>query len=59
VLPLADFGTVNFSAAKANGTSFANLSGRDQINMVSGSTTKASTGSISSTGGFSVTWKHS
>ncbi|HEY5694180.1 MAG TPA: G1 family glutamic endopeptidase [Gaiellaceae bacterium] len=59
VLPLADFGTANFSAAKANGTSFANLSGRDAINMVSGGTTKASTGSISSSGGFSVTWKHS
>jgi hypothetical protein len=26
--------------------------------MVSGSTTKASTGSISSSGAFSVTWKH-
>ena len=39
VLPLADFGTANFSAAKANGTSFANLSGRDAINMVSGGTT--------------------
>jgi peptidase A4-like protein len=59
VLPLADFGTASFSAAKANGTSFANLSGRDAINMVSGGTTKASTGSISSSGGFSVTWKHS
>ena len=59
VLPLADFGTAAFSSAKANGTSFASLSGRDAINMVSGSTTKASTGSISSSGGFSVTWKHS
>jgi len=59
VLPLADFGTAAFSGAKANGTSFANLSGLDSINMVSGTTTKASTGSISSSGGFSVTWKHS
>jgi Peptidase A4 family len=59
VLPLADFGTVNFSGATANGTSFASLSGLDRINMVSGSTTKASTGSISSSGGFAVTWKHS
>ena len=59
VLPLADFGSVNFSAATANGTLFNKLSGLDRINMVSGSTTKASTGSISSTGGFSVTWKHS
>jgi len=59
VLPLADFGTATFSGAKANGTSFANLSGLDAINMVSGTTTKASTGPISSSGGFSETWKHS
>jgi hypothetical protein len=59
VLPLADFGTASFSAAKANGTSFANLSGRDAINMASGSTRKATTGSISSTGAFTVTWNHS
>ena len=59
VLPLADFGTANFTAAKANGISFASLSGRDAINMASGSTTKATTGSINSTGAFAVTWKHS
>ena len=59
VLPLADFGTAGFSGATANGTSFANLSGLDAIDMVSGGTTKASTGSMSSSGGFSVTWKHS
>ncbi len=59
VLPLADFGTAAFTAAKANGTSFASLSGRDAITMASGTTTKATTGSISSSGGFSVTWKHS
>jgi hypothetical protein len=59
VLPLADFGTANFSGATANGKSFATLSGLDAINMVSGGTTKASTGSISSSGGFTVTWKHS
>jgi hypothetical protein len=59
VLPLADFVSVGFSGATANGTSFANLSGRDAINMASGGTTKASTGSISPSGGFTVTWKHS
>jgi hypothetical protein len=58
VLPLADFGSVGFTGATANNTSFSNLSGRDQINMVSGTTTKASTGNISG-GNFSVTWKHS
>ena len=31
----------------------------DRIDMVSGSTVKAQTGSISSNGSFSVTWKHS
>jgi hypothetical protein len=58
VLPLADFGTVSFTGATANGTSFGSLSGLDRINMVSGSTTKASTSAISG-GNFSVTWKHS
>ncbi|HET8823330.1 MAG TPA: G1 family glutamic endopeptidase [Thermoleophilaceae bacterium] len=58
VLPLADFGTVGFSNATANGTPFGSLSGLDRINMVSGSTTKASTSSISG-GNFSVTWQHS
>ncbi|HEU5477799.1 MAG TPA: G1 family glutamic endopeptidase [Gaiellaceae bacterium] len=58
VLPLADFGTVGFSGATANNTSFSSLSGLDRIDMVSGSTTKASTSSISG-GSFSVTWKHS
>jgi hypothetical protein len=58
VLPLADFGTVGFSGATANNTSFGSLSGLDRIDMASGSTTKASTSSISG-GNFSVTWKHS
>jgi Peptidase A4 family len=58
VLPLADFGTASFSGATANGTSFGSLSGLDRINMVSGSTTKASTSTISG-GSFSVTWQHS
>lgn len=58
VLPLSNFGTVSFSNATANGTSFGSLSGLDPINMVSGSTTKASTSTISG-GNFSVTWNHS
>jgi hypothetical protein len=57
VLPLTDFGTVGFAGATANGTSLANLS-PDRIDMVSGSTTKAQTSSLSSSGAFSVTWKH-
>lgn len=58
VLPLSNFGTVNFSGSKANGQSIGNFS-PDQINMVSGSTTKATTSSLSSGTAFSVTWKHS
>jgi hypothetical protein len=57
VLPLTNFGTVSFTNSTANGVSLASFN-PDRIDMVSGSTTKASTGSISSSGAFSVTWKH-
>jgi Peptidase A4 family len=57
VLPLSNFGTVNFSNSKANGTLFGSLSGLNRIDMASGSTTKASTSAISG-GSFSVTWHH-
>ena len=58
VLPLANFGTVSFSAAMVNGQSIGSFN-PDRINMVSGSTTKASTSSLSGGTAFSVTWKHS
>ncbi|MEY9845079.1 hypothetical protein ABH940_002149 [Streptacidiphilus sp. BW17] len=58
VLPLADFGTVNFTGALANGKALGSYS-PTVINMVSGSTTKASTSALSGGEGFSVTWKHS
>jgi hypothetical protein len=58
VLPLANFGTVNFTGATANGVSLDKLPNLDPITMVSGSTVKAQPSSISS-GSFSVTWKHS
>ena len=54
VRPLSNFGTVNFSGATANGTSFASLAGLNEIDMA-----QASTGAISSGGDFSVTWQHS
>jgi hypothetical protein len=57
VLPLANFGTVNFSNSTANGTLFGSLSGRDAITMASGSTIKATPSAISG-GNFSVTWHH-
>ena len=58
VLPLTNFGTVNFGSSTANGQSLASFT-TDRIDMVSGTTTKATTGTISAAGAFSVTWKHS
>jgi hypothetical protein len=59
VLPLADFSSVAFSGLTVNGaTVTSSTPGIDRINMVSGSTTKATTSTISN-GAFSVTWKHS
>jgi hypothetical protein len=59
VLPLANFGTVSFSGAKANGALLTSSTpGIDPITMQSGSTVKAQPGNLSS-GSFSVTWKHS
>ena len=58
VLPLANFGTVNFSGASANGVSLSTFN-PDGITMQSGSTVKAQPSGISSTGSFSVAWKHS
>jgi Peptidase A4 family len=59
VLPLANFGSVSFSNAKANGALLTSSTpGIDPITMQSGTTVKAQPGSISS-GAFSVTWKHS
>lgn len=58
VLPLTNFGTANFGASKANGQSLASFR-PDKIDMVSGGTVKAQTGSIAANGAFSVAWKHS
>jgi hypothetical protein len=57
VLPLTNFGTANFGASTANGQSLASFK-PDKIDMVSGGTVKAQTGSIAANGSFSVTWKH-
>jgi len=60
VLPLANFGTVNFSSAAVNGSTLTSSTpGLDAITMVTSSgTVKAQPSSISN-GAFSVTWKHS
>lgn len=55
--PLADFGTVRFTGATANGKSFSSLNGLYKIDMSDG-TLKASTGRMVN-GTFAVTWKHS
>jgi hypothetical protein len=57
VLPLADFGTANFSAATVNGASMASLSGLDPITMVSSSgAVEAKPSSMSKSGSFSDQW---
>jgi hypothetical protein len=56
VLPLTNFGAVSFTNATANGQLLSTFS-PDKIDMVSGTTTKATTSNISG-GSFSVTWKH-
>ncbi|MET8611691.1 MULTISPECIES: G1 family glutamic endopeptidase [Streptomyces] len=58
VLPLSNFGTANFTSATANGQAIGNFS-PDKINMASGSTTKATTSSLSGGENFSVTYNHS
>jgi hypothetical protein len=57
VLPLADFGSVGFSAATVNSQPVGSFN-PDPITMVSGSTVKASTSTLSRGTSFSVTWKH-
>jgi hypothetical protein len=59
VLPLANFGTVSFGNATANGALLTSSTPNiDPITMQSGSTVKAQPSSINS-GAFSVAWKHS
>jgi hypothetical protein len=60
VLPLANFGTVNFTNCTANGVSISGNPNPDEIVMQSGSTVKAQPSGLGSGGSsFSVTWKHS
>jgi len=58
VLPLADFGSVSFDGTSVNGSPLGGYS-PDRITMATGSTTKATTSSLSGGQNFSVTWKHS
>lgn len=59
VLPLADFGTVSFTSALANGKAISGYH-PDEITMVTKSgTTRAQPTSLSGGGNFSDTWQHS
>jgi hypothetical protein len=57
VLPLANFGTVGFSAATVNGKPIGSFN-PDRIDMVSGTTTKATTSALTNGKAFTVTWDH-
>lgn len=61
ILPLADFGTVNFSSCTANGRSISSNPNPDAITMVtsSGQTKAAPSGLNPAGNAFSVTWHHS
>ncbi len=56
VLPLADFGTVNYSVSAANGTSLGTQSPVQIIMVNNSGQDKDSTSSVSSAGAFSNTW---
>ncbi|HEX5289097.1 MAG TPA: G1 family glutamic endopeptidase [Streptosporangiaceae bacterium] len=56
VLPLANFGTVSYSASAANGTSLASQSPTEIIMIDNSNRDKDSTSAIGSGGAFSNTW---
>ena len=56
VLPLADFGTVSYSASAANGTSLGGQSPTEIIMIDNSNRDKDSTSAIGSGGAFSNTW---
>ncbi len=56
VLPLANFGTVSYSASSANGTSLGTQNPTQIIMVNNSGAQKDSTSSISSGGAFSNTW---
>jgi hypothetical protein len=58
VLPLTNFGTVDFTSTTVNGQPIGTFN-PDKIDMVSGSTLKAQTSGLSGGSNFGVTWKHS
>lgn len=59
VLPLANFGTVNFSNSKANGQAIGNFNPVEIVMETSSGTVKAQPSALSGGTAFSDTWKHS
>ena len=56
VLPLADFGTVNYAASQANGASLASQNPTEILMVDSSGTAEDSTSAIGGNGAFSNTW---
>jgi len=59
VLPLANFGTMNFSNATVDGAALGTVPTPQKITMATASTTKASVSNLTNNNAFSVTWHHS
>jgi hypothetical protein len=59
VLPLANFGTMNFTNAKVNGSALGTVPTPQKINMVGRNYTKAAVSDLTNNTNFSVTWQHS
>ncbi len=56
ILPLADFGTINYTASSANGSSMGTQSPTSIVMIDNSGLDKDSTSSMSSSGAFSNTW---
>ena len=59
VLPLADFGSVNFSSTMVNGKSIGNFNPEEIVMVTQGGMVKAQPSALSGGTAFSVTWEHS
>jgi hypothetical protein len=59
ILPLANFGTVNYTAASANGTSMGTQSPTSIVMIDNSGLDKDTTSAMSSSGAFSNTWVRS
>jgi hypothetical protein len=57
ILPLADFGKINFTNAHVDGGAIGNLSPK-RINMAAGGVLKDTTSALTNGANFSVTWDH-